>query len=496
MRYVFAILFCSLTSALTAQQSPVEVNASIQLGNTTYHLRLQGDVSIVIDPHWGGSDPDPVVPVEPIDPVEPPVVESKKMVQGKHLELVGGYRFPNYSIDRKNNFYASGGIDWNGSTWIANHSTVSQYVYELSEPGGELSDWNELVPTGRQFKPFVDVSKIDARGVQWLDENRALVSGRKSYRSGPTETWLAEIDLANQSERLIPLPQPELDEIGKFSIHQAFGAGFTRIPQAWADAHTYGRTIGMAAGGYDVLNSPLGPALAAYRDGDASPFELLNHPKETPAPRDPQYRYPVVDHKLAQLPMWKSADGDQGFWQAGDCSRGAAWIDDNTFKGVIWGAFQARGILDYRAQGDPGSGQVFAVMEPSIFYNPETGGPNRGNHQQDVANVNEPNAVYSRQLYIYDPDQIAEVAAGKRQAHECEPIISEFPFAELEAIGLVPNYLDKKATRIAGLTWDSERKLLWVCLTWINGKSPILAAYRLVDDDTRPETPQVMPVGW
>ncbi len=392
---------------------------------------------------------------------------------------MGGYSVPKALFEgTKNSRYASGSFDLlpGSNQWIANHG-VSGYIIEYIEPGAPSMGFPELI-VGRKAHPFKPVRKISAAGVQWLDEKRVICSGRKSYRSGPEKKWVSVVNLHTGQEELISVGLPEWDENSKelFHLHQAFGGGFMRIPEEWANEHVGGRTIGMAAGGYDVLGSPLGPAAAAFRIGDELPVTLLDFPMSNPSIRDPEYKHPS---SKSQLSMWKSAEGDIGYWQGDTVSNGAAWVKHEKFKGVIWGCLFARGYIDYRAQGDYGSGKLFLVADPAVFYNPETGGGNRGDHKSETQFADGPKGKYGRVLYTYDPDQLAEVVSGRRQPWECEAVRSEFDFT-----GITISEQARGPSQISGLHWDDDRKLLWVTISKaIDNKWSILAAYELKTED-------------
>lgn len=407
---------------------------------------------------------------------------ARRLVSAENLQLVGGFRVPQASIDGDNTRYMSGSIDRLGGKWIANHG-VSGRIIEYTEPEamgtGPSETWPELIP-GRNGRPFATVDKISASGVQWLDEDRVLCSGRKSYRSGFEPRWAALFNLETGEETLLHIEDPSLAEEDNFHLHQAFGAGFTRIPQAFADRHTGGRTIGIGRGGYDVLGSPLGPALAAFDVADSQiDYVLLDHPQEHPARRDSMYQYPVNEagETIHQLPIWRDPDETGGFWQAGDVGA-AAWVDNDAFTGLVFPVSQGRGALDYRAQGDGGSGFFFTVLAPEVFYSPESNGGNRGGHEDEPWNQSMPPARYYQGLYIYDPAQLAEVLAGEREPWECTAHRSDFPLDE--DIAWAPEG-QKSFSRVRGLHWDAERELIWAVISnvWNDHRFAVLAAYRL-----------------
>ena len=424
------------------------------------------------------------------DAFQAPSSESsqRQLVKAGDLKLVGGYRVPVAEIDKQNTRYLTGSFDRLNGKWIAHHG-ISGRIIEYREPGemgkGGFSSWPELVP-GRNGRPFSAVDKIGAGGVLWLDNNRVLCSGRKSYRSGYEARWVSEWNLSNSQEKLIPLYDSSLgdgspQDTGNFHIHQAFGKGFVRIPTEFANRYTGGRTIGMGRGGYDVLGSPLGPALAAFKEGDTKIESiLLDYPYQSGvARRDSNYSFSESAGHPSQLPMWKDPDHDGGYWISGDSSQ-PAWVDHSEFKGVVFCASQVRGTMDYRAQGDGGSGQMFAVTNPELFYSPDSSGFNRGGHEDEPQNQSLTPATYARVLYIYDPDQLADVANGSRNPWECNPTRYEFP-----QTGISWSENGKNPSLVRGLFWDNERQLLWASITnvWKGNKFAVLAAYQLGSDE-------------
>ncbi|HBQ12965.1 MAG TPA: hypothetical protein DEF51_18125 [Myxococcales bacterium] len=409
-------------------------------------------------------------------------VSRRRLVSADDLRLVGGFRVPAAVIDGDNTRYLSGSFDRLNGKWIANHG-VSGRIIEYTEPAamgsGPSDTWPELVP-GRDGLPFTTVDRVSASAVLWLDEDRVLCSGRKSYRSGFEPRWAAIFDLATGEETLLHLEDPSLDERGNFHVQQAFAGGFARIPRAFADRHTGGRTIGIGRGGYDVLGSPLGPALGAFDlEDERVEVVLLDHPNANPARRDPDYQYPVDEagETIHQLPIWRDPDEVDGFWQAGDVGS-AAWIDHEALTGVMFPVSQGRGALDYRAQGDGGSGAYFTVLDPETFYSPASSGGNRAGHEDEPWNRAMPPARYHRGLYVYDPDELAEVAAGAREPWECTAHRFDFP---LDAdISWQPEG-GRSFSQVRGLYWDDERQLVWAAIThvWDDHRFAVLAAYRL-----------------
>lgn len=397
-----------------------------------------------------------------------------QLVSVGNLQLVGGFRVPPAEINGFNTRYISGAFDYNNGKWIANHG-LSQYVVEYTEPGPmgsgtEYENW-PLLNVGRWTQPFQTVENIGPDGVLWLDQDNLLCSGRKGYRSGFERNWMSQINIATGTETLIPLYDPALgsgepQDTGNFHVMQAFGSGFCRIPSQYTSL-SEGRTIGIGRGGYDVLGSPLGPALAAYGIGDTKVESvLIDNPLDTPARRDPNYNFPVIGPNSypAQLGMWKDPDAGGGYWIAGDSST-PGFIDHPEFRGILFIARTVRGTIDYRAQGDTGSGGFFGVVDPVLFYSQNSSG-NRGFHRDEPWNQTLPPARYVHVLYVYDPDDLT-----------AEPVRFDFPLNEFNLAAeesYSPSFLN-------GITWDSERQILWACIInlWNNQRFPILTAYQL-----------------
>lgn len=432
------------------------------------------------------------------------------------LTLVGGFKVPVATIDGYNSRYTSGSFDKRPGTsyWIAHHG-ASQYIVEYIEPGQPDMTFPYLI-VGRHGSPFTSVDKISATGVQWVDADNVICSGRKSYRTGATYNWVSLWNLATGVEALQTVGNVDASSNWSegssdnhlFHLHNAFGSGFTRIPSDWAATYVGGRTIGMAAGGYDVLNSPMGPAVAAFAVGDTLPVTLMDYPLSFTSSdgnthyeiRDTNYSFPVYGGTGGTpLPLWtppgigmissnpplSGPTGSHGYMVADGVSHGAGWIDDVLYKGVVFGVISPNGYIDYNAQGNDGSGQMFLVSDPTIFYD---GVPaeqvdcndtdNRGCHSGYTEYANGPKGSYSHRLYTYDPDCLAQVATKTKKEWECSPTIIAPDFSNLP-FTLSQNA--KEPSKIAGVTWDADRGYLWLTITQAHtdNKYAILVAYKL-----------------
>ncbi|OGK04697.1 MAG: hypothetical protein A2487_14230 [Candidatus Raymondbacteria bacterium RifOxyC12_full_50_8] len=419
---------------------------------------------------------------------------EKILLQGKYLNLVGGFNVPNVMKDKKALIWTAGQIDKLPGTnrWAINHP--AGYVLELIEPDsiGAVGEPWPTMTEGRSRGAFDGVDKINPSGVFWLSENELLTSARKSYRGPFERTWMAKINLETDEETRYVIISDSAQVTGDFHMMQGLGSGFMRVADtAWANTNANGNNFLLGRGGYDVLGSPQGPALGVWNIGDSNATYLLDFPMDYPARRDPYYTY--GDEEAKPLPIWWEPDSvggcwDRGYWQAGDIG-GLAYINHPQVKGIIATHNLARGILDYDAQGDGGSGRVFLVEDPAVFYSTASSGGNRGDHESRTQNAVYPKGVYGRVGRVYDPDHLAEVADGTRKPWECASVDFEWPRTGIDWV----EEGGGRATLLGAVHWDDERQLLWLVIAMPEVK---LVAYEIVVDDNRPEQPVLLPEGW
>ncbi len=416
--------------------------------------------------------------------------DDKVLLKGRYLNFVGGFNAPNVMLNNSALKWSSLGIDHlpGSNKWAIHH--LAGHIVELFEPdtlGAPGDPWPEMTE-GRNVPVFSSVDKMSPQGMFWLSENELLASGRRAYRGSFIPTWMAKVNIETGAETLYTVTtgvDEDYKDTSNFHMMQGLGAGFVRLSDTvWANAYADGNNFLVGRGGYDVLGSPLGPAMGVWSIGDATARFLLDFPVGHEQRRDPYYTY--ADGEAQQLPIWKDPDSIGGFWQAGDVG-GLAFINHPEVKGVLATYNHGRGILDYRSQTDGGSGAYFLVEEPSLFYSSESGGGDRGDHESDTHLAVYPDGVYGRVGLVYDPDHIAEVSQGMREPWECTAQRFEWPRAGIEWRETKPH------TALGGVYWDNERQLLWLVVGMPSVK---FLAYEILVDDSRTEEPMLLPEGW
>ena len=170
------------------------------LNHIVEHSRLS-ETELVLGSVDGNIKPDVVRPVVDKSVSNNLPYNEKVLLEKHHLELVGGFTIPR--IKHGGRRYSSLYIDNlpGTSQWVLGHP--DGFVVLLEEPAalgkGSPSDW-PLMKESRRIKVLHNVRKLGPTGVLFRDEDKVIVSGRKSYRSGFEAEWLAEVDLDTHEE--------------------------------------------------------------------------------------------------------------------------------------------------------------------------------------------------------------------------------------------------------------------------------------------------------
>jgi hypothetical protein len=207
------------------------------------------------------------------------------------------------------------------------------------------------------------------------------------------------------------------------------------IPQWFADAYTGGKRLGAGCGGYFSIITigpvHVGPALAAFSpptlpDRSSIPFtNLVGYPFS-----DPPYSTPDRCHRdpdyigTGDWVAWAPKNGI-GYWTAGDYMfQAALWIDLPDKTGLIF---------------------FPTISNGRVWYETSTLHGESVNHW----------------WYLYDPNDLAQVAQGQKQQWEIQPA-AEW---QIQYPGLtypLPGWSDLPKNLITGVTYDSTTRRLYV----------------------------------
>ena len=437
-----------------------------------------------------------------------------RLLEPRFLRPVAAYRVPTTSIDGKPPRYASGNWDFRdtpqGRAILWHHSMLSGRVVQSllpATPGDPLADpttWPLLgAPSDMTPPTFWDwpTSARDLeRGVYWdAETNTLLVSARNKYTWGggtPDQgpKWLARFQVGADG-RLADATETRVAPNGS---RNWYGGGFCRLPQNLAAAHFGGRRFGIGLGGYELLDSSVGPTLAAG-DANGDLLPLLAYPSQQGAAKSCQRdaAYELVPHTngFALNDTFIPRSGNVGRWQ-GDRAYQSAWLDAPGFVGVAMAARLVRGTCDYRIQDvgpslGAGNGS-FSVARPDIFYSDAVSPwstPDRVRHGNDPSletwNASKMPGWCYPCLLVYDPADLLAVAAGTMQ--HWEPVPRQYDFPTLHG-----------GTTWRGMRYDQASGLLWAWLQDCWGSSRFnhgLVAFEL-GDFGQVNPPMAMPAGW
>ena len=357
-----------------------------------------------------------------------PKAGGRTLLTARQLRRVGGWRVDPYVRNGKSMAYSEGGIDvHDGHFWLSHHAHLDAVAqFEIPQSigvGKDVNAWPVLKATDYVASEWRVQGGTATMGVHQLDAQLLLVSARSDYATPPTSgPWLQRFDLRDR-QWLAPL-KPKGVQI------QHHAGGFCRIPKWFAQEHFGGRTLGLCAGGYESgQGSSMGPTLTAVdRETLEDGLLLLSYPW---VGEKAQRENRPGDYDPKGLGWALEPDGKIGYWSAETQQGGGAWVDTGKYHGLIYFIRQGRGRLDYKLQTE-----CFSKDRLS-------------------------------RVYIYDPADLAKVAAG-----ELEPF---------EPRAIVTDWHEPGVAR--GATWDGKRLFVFQEGTWKAGveRYPSIHVFEIVD---------------
>lgn len=434
--------------------------------------------------------------------VSPPV--DADLMQTTDFQYLGAFRLPG-EAERPQTFeYGGNAMTFNpdgdpsgpadgfpGSLFISGHDRIA---YNDLPDGGQIAEVSIPVPissgnlatlnTGGFLQGFANVfdgwftdrEEIPRMGLEYLNHT---VTGPKvhatwgSHQQETAEhgyTWF-EADLSN--------PQIEGPwNLGTLNRYRLSGYIF-EIPGYWADQHTTGRYLG--TGRFrDGAWSGMGPNLIAYRPWvDAA---------GTPAAADAQLAqttllayedsYTTSDVTYHSLDNYQHADE----WESG------AWITTTTGKEAVLFA-GTKGTGDKYWYGyasiDGAGGPCVSPSDPRCYLADGSSCP-----PADLAECHGTSdrgfwsSRFDAWLILYDPDDLASVAAGTMESWEPQPYahidIDQHLFMNPDNIDIATlGEGDQRRFRIGATAYDRANDLLYVLELYADGAKPVVHVWRV-----------------
>jgi len=270
--------------------------------------------------------------------------------------------------------------------------------------------------------------------------------------------------------------------IGNQSFYSVNGYMF-EIPASWADAHAAGRYL--ATGRYrDGGWSGMGPALFAYRP-------WIDH-TGTPVPSGTHLAETVL------LLYGNSATTDNierclNGYQHPDEWEGGAWITTNTGNSVVlFAGTKATGAKYWYGWVNPAGPQYPCVDEALVgqmtVCRLANGTPCPSGDLTECAGHNDYrgwwSARFDAQFILYDPADLAQVAAGATESWAPQPYasldIDQYLF--LNPAGVEPDMLGtgvQRRNRIGAVAYDRNNDLLYVLELFADEAQPVVHVWRV-----------------
>ncbi len=381
-----------------------------------------------------------------------------------------------------------------GSLFITGHERIpygevpdGDQIAEVTIPRPVLSRDPAALPRARFVQPFQDVAKghfrafeeIPTIGLQYLNVPETgprihVAWGQHFEPETPAGThgWFSP-----------DLSHPDFKGewfLADRSFYAINGYMFA-IPKAWADAHVAGQRL--ATGRYrDGGWSGMGPALFAYapwQDGNPAP------------PPGAELRSTPLLHYASSQDTDRIEGALTGYQHPDDWS-GGAWITTASGKAaVLFVGTKATGARYWYGFVNPAGPDLPCVYAPVVdeytACRMADGSACARSEQQECEGHDDMRGWWSSrfegQFILYDPDDLARVAAGELKPWEPQPYatlaIDKYLYLtpspdvdQLVGTGVQRRY------RTGGVAFDRARGLLYVLEQFADGAAPVVHTWK------------------
>jgi hypothetical protein len=438
-----------------------------------------------------------------------PSTPTPQRLQPGDFQYLGAFRLPD-DADRPRTFaYGGNAMTFNpngdpagsgdgfpGSLFIMGHNRL---------PYGELPDGNQVAEVSlpapisttvvsnlnqaaflQEFRNvaagfFTGLDEIPRVGMQYLD---TPATGPKIHLAWGQHLQ-PETPVASHAWFNPTLSAPNVQGtwfIGSQSLYSVNGY-LLEIPASWADQYTQGRYLGTGRfkdGGW----SGMGPALFAYRpwtDGSGTPAPSSTHLQET------------------TLLLYEKSNNTENIerclsgYQHPDEWEGGAWITTPTDKSaVLFAGTKGTGTKYWYGFINPAGPEYPCVEEEMVgqftICRLANGAPCPAADLTECAGHTSNRGWWSTrfdaQFILYDPADLARVAAGQMQPWQPQPYasldIDQYLF--LNPAGIEPEMLGtgvQRRYRIGDVTYDRNNSLLYVLELFADEAKPVVHIWRI-----------------
>lgn len=427
------------------------------------------------------------------------------LLQPADFQYLGAFRLPG-SEERPRTFeYGGNAMTFNpdgnaggpadgfpGSLFITGHDRVA---YGAVPDGGQIAEVSIPVPVNSSNRSalntagfvqnftnvfegwFTDREEIPRMGLQYLNHTATGPKLHATWGNHQQETpehgytWLAS-NLAN----------PQIQgpwNIGVLNRYRLSGYIF-ELPASWADQHAAGRYL--VTGRYrDGGWSGMGPNLFAYRpwtDAAGTPAAANSQLGETTLLAYAETLGETQDVTYHTLDDYQHADE----WEGG------AWITASTGKSAaIFAGTKATGAkcwYGYASLDSAGSPCV-SPSDPRCWLADGSACPASDTVEcHGTTDRGFWSSRWDAWIILYDPSDLARVAAGEMESWEPQPYahldIDEHLFMNPDSVDLATiGEGDQRRFRIGATAYDRDNDLLYVLELYADGAKPIVHVWRV-----------------
>ena len=381
-------------------------------------------------------------PDDPAPPTSPPTTPAPttpvapaggSRLDPASLSYVGAFRVPTGRFGTSTFAFGGHGLAWRpgdpadpfpGTLFAVGHEQEQQ-VAEFDIPAPVASHDPGRLPVASFVQPFTDVTgglgpaatagEMRVGDIEFLD-GRLHWSVYRWYNVGAEQ--LAGHGWSNADFG-------DLDAHGTWTLgayhNQLTGGYLLTAPQAWADAHTSGRRLiaGLTVR-QGVASTSQGPALFAYSDAQA----VASPPPGSALDTTALLYYPHADGQTSTPDPIPAGGATLTGHLIPESWRGATWVEAGGRQAVL--VVGRRASVERYGEPEPGDCE-----------------PDKGYHGDPYRPV----------FALYDPDDLAAVAAGAKRPWEVQPYAEIDPSADL-----IPSC----GWDLSGAAFDAEHSLLYV----------------------------------
>lgn len=304
---------------------------------------------------------------------------------------------------------------------------------------------------------FGAVAYVPAKGAQtspklyWTTFEYYNVSGRDYSSIG----W-ADVNLTNSVGQWHVGPPAGSDWDSPYH-GQKYGDYLIPIDQAWADRYTGGKSL--LAGRYreaGAAGGSMGPvltAIAPWQDGNPPA------PGASLSALPLMYFNTISQHTsdTSWMEFRLNGDPDYTYYSAGDHWRGGAWIQRGTKKALVLGGrhgtYDGDPACSTASHGDGCHGAIGSTTPPYCYGEGGSTCPSPIGVSNSKGYHTGP---YKPRLIFIDPDELADVAQGKRSPKSIDAYASFDPSKDW------PWTDSDRLNDIAGVAYDSNNGFLYV----------------------------------